>query len=292
MLRPQLGTLVLFGMCSGCAPFYVPKAGTLSLLEDQGDGSISAQIGTHGSSADVSYAATDSVAVRGGLQFAPTPTYASAWGGVGTYAAFGPGRAAGFIEVGGGAADSQSEASVNGTVSQYRSQGTFVNSALAFEIGFETDFFALGLTTRGLYHLAFHGSQSDRAGTTGQIFTVEPMIGARVGVQTIKFEAQTGIAFPIWVDGDVGAYFPWRIGMGLVFEWPHKNRGADWAEKEPVHEIQPDQPAPAPEEDAVVPITAPELVPAEPEPGPPPVTKPPAEAPEEGASDDEAPAPE
>ncbi|TNE87588.1 MAG: hypothetical protein EP330_17990 [Deltaproteobacteria bacterium] len=222
--------LVLVLAAVGCAPTHVPRAGSFALLDGDGDVHAAATVGSHGASLEVTHALSEHFAIRGGGQFAPTPSYLSTWMGSGFYTAEDVFRFGIFGEFGAGAANSTTDYTVNGEANTAHNAGYFVHGGATVEFGVEWPNFAAGFGTRGVVQRFWHASGSDGV-VPGTLVNIEPMLMLRGGAPTAKIEVQFGIALPFpGVDptGDMGVYLPYpRLSVGYTFDKLLKNRHHD-----------------------------------------------------------------
>lgn len=210
---------------TACAPFYVPRAATLSMLEEGGDVHVSGTLGGHGAQADVTWAVDDVFAVRTGAHFAPTPAYLDTWIGFGPYLATGHFRLAFLTELGGGYANSTTDYTTGSTTQTTHNKGGFMNTGGVLEVGYENPHFGVGLSTRGTYSLLLHGPDSEGVGAR-ELFTLEPIAVLQAGSPLVKFTLQAGFVIPVVYpeEADVGAFLPFRLGAGIVFNLPKRDK--------------------------------------------------------------------
>ena len=228
-------------LLSACAPAYRPPAPFAPLLQEKGDANLAAQLGTGGAQLHGAYAVSDDLAVRAGVQGAG---YASeGLYGVGTVGAGAFGGAVGAggrwgvtLEGGGGITRGVTTVNVRWDTpdgdsewQEIREQnsGSLLLAALRPEVGVESEFAATGFTLGVAYHRLAHDAASSGVGV-GQGVVLEPAGFFRVGVHPIAFQGFIGLAWPAWMQGEVGLVVPLQIGMGLTLDLPKTvpSRGA------------------------------------------------------------------
>ncbi len=239
MSRPALVLLLLL---SGCVPMYVPASVHAPMLERAGDVHLAVSGGTQGGQLNGAVAITDYLAVRASAQGynagAQDPSSGDrAWGsflsggaGVSLFHGGNPSgdvttgsglRASVNLELHGGRSDGGGEFRVTlptPTVNAF--SGTFFRPVLQGDVGYEWEYFALGVAAR-LSALQFqHDGDSDFPNQGASMLTAEPFAFARVGTGNVKFELQAGGILPLpgGTGGEVG--FPLLVVLsgGLIVD--------------------------------------------------------------------------
>ncbi|MDQ3266702.1 MAG: hypothetical protein M3Y59_24140 [Myxococcota bacterium] len=237
MVRPALVLLLL----SGCVPMYVPASVHAPMLERAGDVHLAVSGGTQGAQLNGAVAVTDFLAVRASAQgyaagdSASTTSgnrgygnFVSGGAGVGLFHGGNPSRdvdsgsglrASVNLELHGGRSGGGGEFRVtlpSSTVNAF--SGTFFRPVLQGDVGYEWEFFALGVAARLSSMQFMHDADSDFANESASMLTAEPFAFARVGSGNLKFELQAGGVLPVGTSGNVGVPLLVVLSGGLIID--------------------------------------------------------------------------
>lgn len=225
--------MALFGLV-GCAPMYVPSAVHVPLLREAGDVHVSVHGGTNGVQLNSAVALTDGIGLRASAQgFA----YDNQGSGVnGRYLSIGGGptffygggaeeamesglRASASVELHGGSSAGVGQIRVTlpeQTLNRY--SGWVLRPTLQADVGYEWEYFAIGLAGRfSLFYYSYDAS-SDFPSQTAMLTSVEPVAFARLGTGAFKFELQAGVMVPLTAEGEMGFPLPMMISGGFVLD--------------------------------------------------------------------------
>lgn len=228
---------LLLLLLGGCAPVYVPSALHVPLHHRSGELHLAARGGTQGGQADVSYAVTDSVALRAsGHGFTSRQRtdpfeharFVSGGGGVSLFkggaaaseGAFPRGvRTSGTLELHGGRSSGYGEMTLHlPNPRRVNYSGTFLRPALQGDVGYASKHFSVGLAGRLSYFHYTHDQASDMAGQTGWMMVGEPALFARVGFERVKFELQGRLGLPLAGEQDIALPAPVGISGGIIVD--------------------------------------------------------------------------
>ncbi|GEM_PF-3300970 len=227
-------------LLAGCAPQYRPGNVQAPLFDEPGQLQFQGSVGTGGFESHVAYAPIEHVGVHLGTQVgffggtagagtASTGPYLEGTVGLGTWLAGGPlgqgkrfklePRLSFWAEAAVGHADSTLTVQwSSGSTSQVRYVGNFVHGTLQGVAALEGPWAAFGLVMRGTGYNVWHTDESASSVPSTQLAFLEPTLFLRAGPETLRFEAQVGIWFPIYVQGETGIPWPLTMTFGLIWQ--------------------------------------------------------------------------
>ncbi len=228
--------LLLPVMLGGCTPVYVPSAMHAPLHHRSGELHVAARGGTQGGQADVSYAVTDSVALRASGQgfrsrqaSAPDEhaSFVSGGGGVSLFHGGAPAsgdafpaglRSSGSLELHGGRSSGYGELGTSLPPRLVNYSGTFLRPALQADVGYASKHFRVGAAGRFSYFHYSFDQASDTPGQSAWSLVGEPSLFARFGFERVKFELQAGLRIPLAARDDAALPVPLSLSGGIIVD--------------------------------------------------------------------------
>lgn len=196
-----LGSLLL----SACAPVYFPNQLQTPLLQDEGEASVSASLGTSTFDFQLAYSPIKHIDLLGDLSVASGDDHEHLQfeAGLGAYKTVNDILQ---LELLGGGGAGYSTTTTQGTFGEHN-QGAFSRFYIQPNVFIVSENIDIGLASRASF-ISF------REFGTG--IYVEPTLVGRLGIEHFKFQVQAGLSFNV-NDNSTLDYNPFIFNIGLVY---------------------------------------------------------------------------
>ncbi|MFC0875997.1 hypothetical protein ACE01N_05360 [Saccharicrinis sp. FJH2] len=196
---------------AACAPVYFPNQLQTPLLQDQGEATVSASLGTSTFDMQLAYSPIKHIDLTGDFSVANGNDHEHLQfeGGMGVYQTI---NNALHLELLGGGGAGYSTTTTQGTFGEHN-EGAFSRFYIQPNVFVVSDYIEAGLATRASF-ISF------REFGTGVY--VEPTFVGRFGIEHLKFQLQAGLSFNV-NDNSVLDYNPFIFNVGLVYTFHHRS---------------------------------------------------------------------
>ncbi len=209
---------------SSCAPVYIPTVHNVPVLKEKGASQIQAWVGSSGIDIQGAQMTGERSAAMGSISFSSGSNnnwHAYVEGGYGMIHTKTPGLTlSAFGGLALGAARGTGTFTVNGTAYERTGEGTVLKPFIQGNLGFQSDYFNIGISTRLAYlqflSLSFDNQKEDPPA----YFFTEPVAYLHLGGPRLKAMVDLGLSFPLGNPDHVVDYVPFMFGVGLQYILP------------------------------------------------------------------------
>jgi hypothetical protein len=211
IMKKSLFFLTMIFLLGACAPVYFPNQLQTPLLQDKGEATVSASLGTSTFDMQLAYSPIKHIDLLGDFSVANgnDHEHLQLEAGLGAYQTI---NDALHLELLGGGGAGYSTTTTQGTFGEHN-EGAFARFYVQPNIFLVSEFVEAGLATRASF-ISF------REFGTG--IYVEPTLVARAGLEHLKFQLQAGLSFNV-NDNSTLDYNPLIFNVGLVYTFHRRS---------------------------------------------------------------------